>query len=84
MSASGENAYAVPGRDDLRCPVPRHVVKAMLAHAQRAPVAPGNEPLRLRAALPGHHGHHRGRAVRRRVLLSVDVGYHGSGWFANS
>lgn len=41
---SGDRAYAVPGREDLRCPVPRHIIRATLAHARAHPW-PGNEPL---------------------------------------
>lgn len=82
MSESGAAAYAVPGRDDLRCPVPRHAIKDMLAHARAHPW-PGNVPLTCRRHYldttaitePGR---------RTRVLLSLDVGYHNSGWFANS
>ena len=80
--ADGLNAYAVPGRDDLRCPVPRHVIKDMLAHARTHPW-PGNRPLDCpRHLLDTTAITEPGRKTR--VLLSHDVGYHNSGWFANS
>jgi hypothetical protein len=73
---------AVPGRDDLACPLPPWKIGAVLRHARSHPW-PGNVPLDC--------PHHRiattaitepGRPVR--LLLSADVGYHNSGWFANS
>lgn len=73
---------AVPGRDDLTCPLPPHVIKAALRHAHQHPW-PGNEPL----TCPAHRLDttaitEPGR--RTRLLLSKDSGYHNSGWFANS
>ncbi len=74
--------YAVPGREDLRCPVPRHVITATLAHARAHPW-PGDEPLTCpRHFLDTSAITEPGRKTR--VLLSHDVGYHASGWFANS
>jgi len=73
---------AIPGREDLRCPLPEWQIKAVLQHARAHPW-PGNTPLDC--------PHHRiattaitepGRPVR--LLISVDVGYHVSGWWANS
>lgn len=82
MADDGINAYGVPGREDVRCPVPRHVIKAMLAHARAHPW-PGNEPLRCpRHFLDTTAITEPGRPVR--ILLSLDYGYHDSGWFANS
>jgi hypothetical protein len=75
-------ASPVPGREDLTCPLPRWRVEATLRHAKAHPW-PGNVPLDC--------PHHKldttaitepGRFAR--LLLSVDVGYHNSGWFANS
>ena len=72
----------VPGRDDLTCPLSRALIKAAVKHARVHPW-PGNVPLDC--------PHHRldttaitepGRLVR--LLISLDVGYHNSGWFANS
>jgi hypothetical protein len=82
VADDGINAYEVPGRDDLRCPVPRHVIRAMLAHARAHPW-PGNRPLDCpRHFLDTTAITEPGRKTR--VLLSLDVGYHNSGWFANS
>jgi hypothetical protein len=72
----------VPGRDNLTCPLPGWLVSATLRHAKAHPW-PGNVPLDC--------PHHKidttaitepGRKVR--LLLSLDFGYHNSGWFANS
>jgi hypothetical protein len=72
----------VPGRDELTCPLPEWQISAVLRHARAHPW-PGNVPLDC--------PHHRisttaitepGRPVR--LLLSVDVGFHAGGWFANS
>lgn len=77
-----EATSPVPGRDDLACPVPRSVIKAMLAHARAHPW-PGNEPLGCpRHLLDTTAITERGRLTR--ILCSLDVGYHASGWFANS
>ena len=75
-------ASPVPGRDDLMCPLPRWRVEATLRHAKAHPW-PGNAPLEC-----PHHWidttaiTEPGRKVR--LALSLDVGYHVSGWFANS
>lgn len=72
----------VPGKDDLICPLSGAVVKAALRHARAHPW-PGNRSLTC-----PHHVldttaiTEPGRPVR--LLLSLDVGYHNSGWFANS
>lgn len=74
--------FPVPGRDDLTCPVPEYLIRAMLRHARAHPWA-GNRPLTC-----PHHVldttaiTEPGRLTR--VLLSQDFGYHNSGWFANS
>jgi hypothetical protein len=82
VSGPEPGAYAVPGREDLRCPVPRHVIDATLAHARIHPW-PGNAPLTCpRHFLDTTAITEPGRKTR--VLLSRDVGYHNSGWFANS
>jgi hypothetical protein len=74
--------FPVPGRDDLTCPVPQVSIKAALRHAWAHPW-PGNEPLTC-----PHHFLDTSAITepgrRTRVLVSVDVGYHNSGWFANS
>jgi hypothetical protein len=62
--------------------VSRGTVRATVKHAHAHPW-PGNEPLRC----PAHYLDttaitEPGRPVR--VLLSLDYGYHNSGWFANS
>ena len=84
--AAGEaprpQGFPVPGRDSLTCPLPEWLVKATLSHAKAHPW-PGNVPLDC-----PHHKldttavTEQGRPVR--LLLSLDVGYHNSGWFANS
>lgn len=70
------------GRDDLTCPLPDRLVRARLRHAFDHPWR-GDTPL----TCPAHRLAttaitEPGRAVR--LLLSVDIGYHQSGWFANS
>ena len=72
----------VPGRDDLTCPLPRAAIKATVKHARAHPW-PGNVPLDCPAhRLDTSAITEPGRPTR--LLLSVDVGYHNSGWFANS
>lgn len=76
------NGMPVPGRDDLTCPVPRSVISAMVSHARAHPW-PGNRPLTCpRHVLDTTAITEPGRPTR--LLLSLDVGYHNSGWFANS
>jgi hypothetical protein len=75
-------ACPVPGREDLTCPLPRWRTDVVLRHAREHPW-PGNVPLdcpyhRLDTTAITEPG----RKVR--LLLSLDVGYHNSGWFANS
>lgn len=70
------------GRDDLTCPLTRYQVRRLVEHAHAHPWR-GNEPL----TCPGHVADttaitEPGRPVR--LLLSLDYGYHQSGWFANS
>lgn len=72
----------VPGRDDLTCPVPRGVITGMLKHARAHPW-PGNQPLTCPAHMLDTFAiTEPGRPLR--MLLSLDTGYHASGWFANS
>lgn len=79
---AGPFTSQVPGREDLTCPLPRGVIMATLRHAKAHPW-PGNAPL----TCPAHKLDttaitEPGRLTR--VLLSLDFGYHNSGWFANS
>lgn len=75
-------SFPVPGREDLTCPVPRAIITAMLRHALKHPWQ-GNEPLTCgRHVLDTTAITEPGRLTR--VLLSFDVGYHASGWFANA
>jgi hypothetical protein len=70
------------GRDDLTCPVPTWKIRATIAFAKASPW-PGNQPIQDRRHVidttaitePGR---------KTRILFSLDVGYHQSGWFANS
>lgn len=67
---------------DLVAPVAPSRIARILKHARGHPW-PGNEPL----SCPGHLLDSRavtepGRWVR--ILVSLDYGYHASGWFANS
>lgn len=72
----------VPGREDLTCPLPLGVIRATLRHVRAHPW-PGNVPLDCPAhTLDTTAITEPGRKCR--VLISVDVGYHNSGWFANS
>jgi len=84
--AAGEaprpQGFPVLGRDDLTCPLPEWMIGATLRHARAHPW-PGNVPLDC----PRHYLDttaitEPGRPCR--VLLSLDVGYHNSGWWANS
>lgn len=84
--AAGEaprpQGFPVPGREELTCPLPEWLVDVTLRHAKAHPW-PGNVPLDC-----PHHVldtttiTEPGRKVR--LMVSRDVGYHGSGWFANS
>lgn len=70
------------GRDDLTCPLRAVTVTRMVNHAKTHPWR-GNEAL----TCPDHMLittaiTEPGRPVR--LLLSLDYGYHQSGWFANS
>lgn len=70
------------GRDDLTCPITVRDRNRLLDHAHAHPW-PGDTPLdcplhRLETTSINEPG----RPVR--LLISVDVNYHGSGWFANS
>ncbi len=70
------------GRDDLTCPLPAAVVARTVAHAKTHPWR-GDTGL----TCPAHFLNttaitERGRAIR--IAFSLDYGYHGSGWFANS
>lgn len=72
----------VPGRDDLMCPLPRWRIDVALRHARAHPWR-GDEPI----TCPHHYLDttaitEPGRLTR--LLLSLDYGYHVSGWFANS
>lgn len=70
------------GRDDLTCPLPRVVIRNVIRHAWAHPW-PGNVPLDCpRHFLDTTAITEPGRPTR--LLISVDVGYHNSGWFANS
>lgn len=74
--------WPVPGREDLACPLSRAVIKAMKRHAREHPW-PGNRPLDC-----PHHWVNTtaitepGRLTR--LGLSLDAGYHNSGWFSNA
>jgi hypothetical protein len=74
--------FPVPGREELWCPLPEWMIGATLGHAKAHPW-PGNAPLDC----PRHWIDTKaitepGRPVR--LAVSVDVGYHVSGWWANS
>jgi hypothetical protein len=84
--AAGEapppQGFTIPGRDDLTCPVPGWFIGVTLRHAKAHPW-PGNVPLDCpRHKIDTTSITEPGRPVR--VLVSLDVGYHNSGWFANS
>jgi hypothetical protein len=84
--AAGEDSrpqgFPVPGREELTCPLPEWMIGATLGHAKVHPW-PGNVPLDCsRHRISTTAITEPGRPVR--LLLSVDVGYHNSGWFANS
>ena len=73
---------AVWGRDDLSCPLSISRVKRLIEHAYVHPWR-GDTPL----SCPEHIVDttaitERGRPTR--VILSLDTGYHASGWFPNS
>ncbi len=73
---------AVWGRDDLTCPLSRSGVARWKRHAMAHPW-PGDQPLMdRRHCVDTTAITEPGRLTR--VLLSLDVGYHASGWFANS
>jgi hypothetical protein len=82
MAAGSPFTSPVPGREDLTCPLPAALIKATLKHARAHPWA-GNRLLTCPHHMldttaitePGR---------KTRVLISLDVGYHNSGWFANS
>lgn len=72
----------VPGRDDLTCPLPAAVIKATVRHARA-------HPWQCDTALTCPHHKLDTTAITEpgrltRLLFSLDVGYHKSGWFANS
>src|SRR4051812_42254394 len=68
--------------DELRCPVPGHIIRRWKRFAYAHPWQ-GNLPLADR-----HHFLDTTAILEPerpvRLALSFDVGYHGSGWFANS
>lgn len=73
---------AVWGRDDLTCPLSRSQVARWVRHAETHPWR-GDEPLLdRRHAMDTTAITEPGRLTR--VLLSLDHGYHASGWFVNS
>lgn len=83
MSYTSEPPRAdVWGREDLTCPLSRSAIARWLRFAMANPW-PGNQAI----ADPRHTVDttaitEPGRITR--VMLSLDVGYHASGWFANS
>jgi hypothetical protein len=80
--AAASRPADVWGRDDLTCPLTAGAVAQLLHHAHAHPWR-GDRTL----TCPGHRADttaitEPGRPVR--LLLSLDHGYHQSGWFANS
>jgi hypothetical protein len=84
--AAGEGprpqGFPVPGRGDLTCPLPEWMIGVTLGHVKVHPWS-GSAPLEC----PRHWIDTKaitepGRPVR--LAVSVDVGYHVSGWWANS
>jgi hypothetical protein len=70
------------GRDDLTCPLTAQRVRQLHQHALNHPW-PGDEPLTCPAHRVGTTAiTEPGRPTR--LIYSLDVGYHASGWFANS
>lgn len=82
MIGNPRTPAAVWGRDDLTCPVSHARIQRLRADAFANPW-PGNEPLLdRRHCLDTTAITEPGRLTR--VMFSLDVGYHASGWFANS
>lgn len=80
--AAAQDHDLVWGRDDLTCPIPQRVINRMHRHAMLH-AWPGDTTL----TCPGHSLNTTaitdpGRPVR--ILYSLDIEYHRSGWFANS
>lgn len=69
------------GREDLQCPVPWKLVRKKIRWATAHPWM-GNQPLGPGHCIDTTAITEPGRLTR--VLFSLDYGYHGSGWFANS
>lgn len=75
-------AAAVWGREDLTCPLPAATVRALIAHSKVHPWL-GDRPLTCSRHMVSTSAiTEPGRSTR--LLFSLDVGYHASGWFSNS
>lgn len=73
---------AVPGRDDLTCPLPRAFLRKWQRWIDAHPWR-GDTPIENpRHFLDTTSITEPGRPIR--LLYSLDYGYHSSGWFANS